>query len=101
MCLLLATIVARQGAAMSLRILAEGVAALIYANVFSAGSSVGFEEAPFFVASAISVLTLAVSVAGMGSACLMLYVVLGSLSCQCWVEGLNIQRVSRCGFLGG
>ncbi|CAN0474484.1 unnamed protein product, partial [Ectocarpus sp. 12 AP-2014] len=37
-----------QGAVMSLRVVGEGVAAPVFTQVFSAGASVGFEEAPFF-----------------------------------------------------
>lgn len=47
---------------MSLRVLAEGIAALMFVQVFSAGSSVGFEQAPFFLAAGVSLTGLAVRV---------------------------------------
>ncbi|CAM9626616.1 unnamed protein product [Ectocarpus fasciculatus] len=50
-----------QGAVMSLRVVGEGVAAPVFTQVFSAGASVGFEEAPFFLATAISLISLAVA----------------------------------------
>lgn len=45
---------------MSLRVVGEGVAAPMFTQVFSAGSSVGFEQAPFFLAAAVSLVSLAV-----------------------------------------
>lgn len=45
---------------MSLRVMAEGIAAFMFVQVFSAGSKVEFAEAPFFLAAAISLVGLAV-----------------------------------------
>lgn len=39
---------------MSLRVIGEGVAGPLFTQIFSASSSAGFEEAPFFVAAIIS-----------------------------------------------
>ncbi|CAM9256889.1 unnamed protein product [Scytosiphon promiscuus] len=50
-----------QGAVMSLRVVGEGVAAPVFTQVFSAGASVGFEQAPFFLAAVISLIGLAVA----------------------------------------
>lgn len=52
-----------QGAVMSLRVIGEGIAGPLFTQIFSAGSSAGFEEAPFFVAAIISVVGLTVRVA--------------------------------------
>lgn len=49
-----------QGAVMSLRIIGEGVAAPIFTHAFSSGASVGFEQAPFFLAVFFSFVSLAV-----------------------------------------
>lgn len=48
---------------MSLRVIGEGIAGPLFTQIFSAGSSAGFEEAPFFVAAIISVVGLTVRVA--------------------------------------
>lgn len=53
-----------QGAVMSLRIIGEGVAAPIFTHTFSAGASVGFEQAPFFLAVVFSFVSLAVRMSG-------------------------------------
>eukprot|EP00752_Nemacystus_decipiens_P005146 g4669.t1 len=50
-----------QGAVMSLRVVGEGFAAPLFTQVFSAGSSAGFEQAPFFLATAISLVSLMVA----------------------------------------
>lgn len=45
---------------MSLRVVGEGVAAPAFTQIFSAGSSEGFAQAPFFLAAVISLLSLLV-----------------------------------------
>ena len=49
-----------QGAVTSLRIIGEGVAAPIFSQTFSAGSTVRFEQAPFFLAAIFSFVSLTV-----------------------------------------
>lgn len=45
---------------MSLRVVAEGSAAVIFVQVFALGTSVGFPQVPFFLAAGISLVGLAV-----------------------------------------
>lgn len=49
-----------QGAVMSLRVVAEGSAAVIFVQVFAVGTSIGFPQVPFFLAAGISLVGLAV-----------------------------------------
>lgn len=57
---MLDTLLNEQGAVMSLRVLAEGSAALVFVQVFAAGSSAGFPEAPFYLAAGVSLIGLVV-----------------------------------------
>eukprot|EP00903_Cladosiphon_okamuranus_P016910 g15589.t1 len=50
-----------QGAVMSLRVVGEGVAAPMFTQAFSTGSSAGFEQAPFFLAAVVSLISLTVT----------------------------------------
>lgn len=45
---------------MCLRVMAEGVAAPVFTQVFSADSAVGFGQAPFFLAAIISLVSVSV-----------------------------------------
>lgn len=47
---------------MSLRVIGEGIAGPMFTQIFSAGSSAGFEEAPFFAAAIVSAVGLTVRV---------------------------------------
>lgn len=60
---------------MSLRVIGEGVAGPLFTQIFSASSSAGFEEAPFFVAAIISVVGLTVR-----AVCIRVYHAMGDSS---------------------
>lgn len=64
MVVMVVLVVLDQGAAMGLRVLAEGIGAVMFLQIFSAGSSISFPEIPFYVASVISLIALAVSTVG-------------------------------------
>lgn len=57
---------------MSLRVIGEGIAGPIFTQVFSAGSSAGFEQAPFFLATVFSLVSL--TVRGRSDSCVAYWV---------------------------